>query len=92
MPTRRHQPSAYHRARRLALLSEIPSCGTGRLLLRASRRWMWLVTEGAAREPAGEEEGDGEASGDEGVGEVSLRPRRRSDRLDCALRPRGEKR
>jgi len=37
---------------------------------------MRLVAEGATREPAGEEESDGEADGDEGVGEVPFRPRR----------------
>ena len=79
-------------AHELALLPESWSCGSGRFVLRASRWFVWLVAERAARQPPGEEERDGEASGDEGVGEVSLRPRRRSHRRDGGVPPRGEKR
>jgi hypothetical protein len=50
-----------------------------------------MVTHGASREPASDEQSDGEADGDEGVGEVALRPRLRSDESDAPGRPRGEK-
>jgi hypothetical protein len=42
---------------------------------------MRLMAEGAARQPAGEEESEGEANGDEGVGEVAFRPQCRAHGL-----------
>lgn len=51
---------------------------------------MGLVAERAAREPAGEEESDGEASSHERIGEVALRPRPRPHGLDGPRWPRGE--
>ena len=45
---------------------------------------------GAARQPSRDRASEREPDGDEGVGEVSLRPRRRSRRRHLAVCPRGK--
>ena len=83
----RRQPSAVV----LALLRGIaPDTGGNVMPAPVLRVAILSVAERAAWEPAGDRSSESETNGDEGVGEVPLRPRPRSRRRQLAVRPRGK--